>query len=180
MKYRRAWEKGGTYFFTVVTNQRKPFLCEPDCLATLRGALKKVKTHHPFSIDAIVILPDHLHCLWTLPEKDADYATRWRLVKSEFTRKCPDHCKAALSASRRKKKEQGVWQRRYWEHVIRDSKDFTEHVQYIHYNPVKHGLAASPRSWPHSSFHTFVSKGMYDLNWGAGEQPHVADGIGCE
>jgi putative transposase len=118
---------------------------------------------HPFTIDAIVVLPEHLHCIWTLPQGDADYKTRWALIKANFSRAIPlgERC----SERRRKRGERGIWQRRYWEHVIRDERDFASHADYIHWNPVKHGWARSPGDWPWSSFHAYVRRGIYTVNW---------------
>jgi putative transposase len=180
MQYRRAKTKGGTYFFTVVTHNRRKFLCYPANVSLLREAFRYVMAEHPFQIDAIVLLPDHLHCIWTLPNGDNDYSTRWRLIKSCFTRHCDPVYRGAPSASRQKKQEQAVWQRRFWEHQIRDERDFTQHVEYIHYNPVKHGLAKAPRDWPYSSFHRDVRRGIYAEGWGAEREIVFADGIGNE
>ncbi|MBI4715092.1 MAG: transposase [Nitrospirae bacterium] len=124
----------------------------------MRQVFESVQERHPFKIEAWVLLPDHLHCLWTLPPGDTDYSTRWMLVKSRFTRECTDPSRSAFSVSRERKREQYVWQRRFWEHQIRDERDFKAHVEYIHYNPVKHGLVASPKNWPHSSFHRYVRR----------------------
>jgi putative transposase len=139
MQYRRARIKGGTYFFTVNTHNKRTLFNDPENTELLRKTFRRVKKLHPFKIDAFILLPDHLHCIWTLPEGDKDYATRWRLIKTFFTKRCKDHCKQIQSESRTKKKEQAIWQRRYWEHLIRDEDDFKKHVEYIHYNPVKHG-----------------------------------------
>jgi len=180
MQYRRARAKGGSYFFTVVTDRRRPFLCEPENIMLLRSLFTEMKERHPFIIDAIVMLPDHLHCLWTLPEEDSNYSKRWRLIKSAFSRRCGAQYKGTMSKSRQNKKEQAVWQRRFWEHEIRNDKDYKQHVEYIHYNPVKHGLTAAPSDWPFSSFHRYVAKGLYEQNWGAGEKMTFGDEIGRE
>jgi putative transposase len=156
MQYRRSTTPGVTYAFTVVTYNRQRLFNEPDTVQILRQAFRHVKQQHPFHIDAIVILPDHLHCLWTLPPEDADYSTRWRLIKSHFSRHCPGRYKQMRSPARLKKKEQAIWQRRFWEHRIRDARDYNNQVNYIHYNPVKHGLVASPADWPYSSFHRYI------------------------
>jgi putative transposase len=180
MKYRRARAEGGTYFFTVVTHRRRKFLCEPENVALLREAFRYVMEHHPFVIDAIVLLPDHLHSIWTLPEGDADFSTRWRLIKSTFTRACGEAYRDVVSSSRRRKGEQAVWQRRFWEHQIRDKRDLIQHVEYIHYNPVKHGLVEAPRDWGYSSFHRYVRQGIYDQEWGAGGNVSFGTGVGSE
>ena len=155
-------------------------MCDPENIELLREAFKKVMARHPFVIDAHVILPDHLHFMWTLPDGDWDFSTRWRLIKSYFTNKCASEYKNNISKSRQKKKEQAVWQRRFWEHQIRDNKDFANHVEYIHYNPVKHGLAKVARDWDHSSFLRFVSAGFYDPDWGVGEEIEFDVNIGQE
>jgi putative transposase len=155
--YRRWKEPGRTYFFTLVTYCRIPWLCEEVARRALREGIQTVQQNHPFAIDAIVLLPDHLHCLWTLPEGDANYATRWRLIKSFVTRQCAEDLALAseLRPSRQRRGEHNLWQRRFWEHLIRDQADFDRHVHYIHRNPVKHGLCQSPEEWPFSSIHRF-------------------------
>lgn len=153
MYYRRDFTPGGTYFFIVVTAERRPLLAEPATVTLLRGAFRTAMTHHPFRIDAIVVLPDHLHTIWTLPEGDSDYPRRWNRIKSLFTAGCPAHLRPIPSATRIGRREQGVWQRRFWEHRIRDDADFNHHVSYIHWNPVKHGFVQAPGEWAYSSFH---------------------------
>lgn len=180
MEYRRAKIPGGTYFFTLVTHQRRRFLCQPENINLLRQSFWTVMENHPFKIEAIVILPDHLHCIWTLPPSDAGFSTRWRLIKSHFSRSCDSRYHGQLSASRQAKQERAVWQRRFWEHLIRDEADYIQHVDYIHYNPVKHGLVAAPKAWPHSSFHRFVQAGQYDRDWGAGVEFDFDPTIGNE
>ena len=170
MQYRRAQSPGSTYFFTLVTHNRRPILCEPEnIIDLLRDSFKRVKQQHPFVIDAIAILPNHLHCIWSLPPEDADFSTRWRLIKSWFSRRCQVQYRGKISASRKNKKEKAVWQRRFWEHLIRDEQDFINHVDYIHYNPVHHGLVLSPKDWQYSSFHRYVQRGVYDVDWGSKE-----------
>ena len=146
----------------------------------LRQAFRHVMEWHPFIIDAFVLLPDHLHCIWTLPEGDMDFSKRWRLIKSYFTKKCDHGYKNTPSASRKKKNEQAVWQRRFWEHLIRDDEDYLRHVEYIHYNPVKHGLVKAPKDWPYSSFHKYMRERKYDLNWGAVRLMTFDEAIGKE
>jgi putative transposase len=162
-QYRRNWTAGGTYFFTVVTANRTngPLV---DHIADLRGAFRTVIAKHPFEIDAMVILPDHLHTLWTLPPGDADYATRWKKIKGAFSKRLPDN--EPRSASQMAKGERGIWQRRYWEHTIRDDDDFRAHCDYIHFNPVKHGYVRAVSEWPHSTFRQFVERGVYPMDWG--------------
>jgi putative transposase len=159
---------GASYFFTLVTADRRGFLCDPDPVALLRAAFRFVMDRHPFEIDAFVLLPDHLHCIWTLPAGDRAYPLRWNLIKARFTRLCPASLKPPPPDARRRKREQSVWQRRYWEHQIRDDGDFQRHADYIHWNPVKHGLVQRPGDWPHSSFHRFVRLGLLPEEWGAG------------
>lgn len=180
MRYRRSLTEGGTYFFTVVTHDRRKFLCSTENVSLLREAFRFVMTYHPFKIDAFVLLPDHLHCIWTLPEGDNDFSTRWRLIKNTFTHTCDPVLRGNTNISRQKKGEQAIWQRRFWEHQIRDNDDLTRHVEYIHYNPVKHGLADAPRDWEYSSFHRYVHQGIHDLGWGAKNVVPFEDAIGYE
>jgi len=154
-------------------------LCQHNNVSLLRESFRHVMEKHTFTIDAFVLLPDHLHCLLTLPDGDHDFSRRWRLIKSYFTRKCDDKYKHTPSALRQKKKEQAVWQRRFWEHLIYDEQDFIWHVEYIHY-PVKHGLATAPKDLEYSSFHRYVRDGMYNLEWGAGQEITLDETIGRE
>lgn len=162
-RYRRVWVPGGTYFFTVNLLERRRRLLI-DRIDALRAAFAEANKAQPFCLEAIVVLPDHLHCLWRLPEGDADNAGRWRRIKTGFARRIPPH--EYLSPARRARNERGVWQRRYWEHLIKDDEDYRRHVEYIHYNPVKHGHAAEPRLWPYSSFARRVARGSYPDDWG--------------
>ena len=168
MKYRRSFAPGGIFFFTVVTFQRRKILAQAPAIDLLRQAFRAVMVRYPFKIEAVVIFPDHLHMIWSLPEDDSDYPVRWRLVKSYFSHRWDRRDDFHTSVSRTSKRERSLWQRRYWEHLIRDEEDWRTHVDYIHYNPVKHGLAQSPGEWPYSSFHRFVRQGMYDQNWAGG------------
>ncbi len=177
MRYRRAKIEGGTYFFTVVTYQRGRFLCDDVNIQLLRDAFTKTMKSHPFTIDAMVVLPDHLHCIWTLPPNDSDFSERWRLIKTHVSKHCHDSYKQhPTSESRKDKKETAIWQRRFWEHLIRDDRDLNHHTDYIHYNPVKHKLVDAPKDWPFSSFHRHVKKGNYAPDWGAGMTPTVDTG----
>ncbi len=162
--YRRIYTPGATWFFTVnlLDRQNTPLLIEN--INALRSAFSYVKERHPFDIDAVVILPDHLHCIWTLPINDCNYSTRWNLLKGHFSRSMTKGEK--LSDSRIKRRERGIWQCRFWEHMIRDENDFNRHLDYIHWNPVKHGYVTNVIDWPHSSFHKFVKMGWYSENWG--------------
>ena len=171
MRYRRLRIEGAAYFFTVVTYQRRPILQSEEAAGDLMSCLRTVQDAHPFQLDAYVILPDHFHMIWTLPEGDSDYPMRWRHIKSAFTRKLKNS--EPVSRSRELKSERAVWQRRYWEHTITSEADFTAHVEYVHFNPVRHGLAAAPVAWPHSSFHDWVKRGLYDRNWGS-DDPRLA------
>jgi putative transposase len=182
MHYRRVRIEGGTYFFTVVTYKRRPIFKDPHFVETLIRSIADVRAAHPFDIPAQVILHDHLHALWTLPEGDSDYPMRWRMIKSAFSREAKDAFdrSALQSQSRAEKGESTVWQRRYWEHTIRGDADFTAHVEYIHFNPVKHGLVARPRDWAYSTFRDWVARGLYDLDWASDAAPQFNDGLGGE
>ena len=162
--YRRATVPGAAYFFTVNCAVRTDKRLLVDHIGLLRENFRKVKSAHPFEIDAIVVLPDHLHCIWSLSAGDADYKTRWALIKAGFSRGIAkgEQC----SPSRLKRGERGIWQRRFWEHMIRDDGDNRRHVDYIHWNPVKHGWVKRVRDWPFSSFHGFVRRGIVPVNWG--------------
>jgi len=161
--YRRAFVPGGTWFFTVNLLERKNndlLIREVDLL---RETVRAVRQRHPFQVDAWVVLPEHIHAVWTLPPGDADFSKRWRLIKSGFSRALP---KIEYRSSVRKAAgERGIWQRHFWEHLIRDEKDFERYVDYVHVNPVKHGLVAQVSQWPYSSFHRYVEKGIYPKNW---------------
>ena len=167
--YRRARIAGGTYFFTVVTHRRRPVFSMAEARTMLRSAIHEVRGLHPFVIDAWVLLPDHLHCIWTLPPGDMDYSIRWGKIKAGFSRRASDllYDESLLGSSRKKKRESSVWQRRFWEHTIGDERDLRRHMDYIHYNPVKHGLVENVRDWPYSTFHRLVQQGIYSQKWGA-------------
>ncbi|MEI6125865.1 MAG: transposase [Pseudomonadota bacterium] len=162
MEYRRAQTKGGTYFFTLVTYSRTKIFAHEENIDLLRNAFKNVMSVHPLKIDAFVLLPDHLHCMWTLPVNDGVFSKRWRLIKSHVSQECDAKYKNMPSETRQTKKEQAVWQRRFWEHQIRDDRDFKAHCDYIHYNPVKHGLVKAPGDWQYSTFTRFVKQGLYE------------------
>ncbi len=163
-EYRRFKHPGATWFFTVNLAERRGNRLLTDWIDVLRTAFPHVKDKHPFEIDAVVILPDHLHCILTLPEGDPDFSTLWGLIKAYFSRRV---AKAErVSRSRQKRGERGLWQRRFWEHLIRDEIDYRRHVDYIHWNPVKHGWVSRVKDWPHSSFHGYVAQGVYPENWG--------------
>lgn len=178
-EYRRSRD-GRFYFFTVVTHMRLPILCLQDSIKALNEMFSEVQHNMPFEIKAWAILPDHMHLIWELPVGDSDYSTRWALVKKGFTKKTKGRLKTPEPCiSRVKRREAAVWQRRFWEHQIRDESDYCNHVDYIHYNPVKHGLVCSPRDWVHSSFKKYVDEGLYSADWG-GRAIELAVGIGAE
>jgi putative transposase len=170
--YRRNFISGGTYFFTVTLADRRLRLLT-EHIEALRTAFRETRRNHFFTIEAMVVLPDHLHAIWTLPTDDANFATRWRLIKSAFSRSLD--IKEKISTSRAAKGERGIWQRRYWEHTIRDETDFERHVDYIHINPLKHGLVIQVRDWPYSSFHRMVKLGIYPDGWAGNVADHQGD-----
>ena len=174
VRYRRNFIPGGSFFFTVNLAERRLGLLTGN-IDALRSAFRGTRAAHPFTVEAIVVLPDHLHTIWNLPENDCDYSTRWRLIKSGFSRALPPG--ERISKSRRDKGERGIWQRRYWEHTLRDERDFARHMDYIHFNPVKHGLVTRVRDWPHSSFHRFVRNGVYPQDW-AGDAANESGDFG--
>ena len=169
--YRRAEISGGTFFFTVVTFRRRPFLIDEEVRAALRDAITRTRTTLPFTIDAWVLLPDHLHCVWTLPDGDANFSTRWRLIKTFVMQRCHHflHDPTELSDRRRAKAQSTVWQNRFWEHQIRNENDFEKHVDYIHWNPVKHGYVTRPIDWRWSSMRRYVDAGILPENWAESE-----------
>ncbi|WP_405055216.1 REP-associated tyrosine transposase [Acidiphilium acidophilum] len=162
-EYRRRRVEGGAYFFTVVLADRRSDLLVRE-VAALRASVARVRALYPFTIDAWVVLPDHLHAVWTLPEGDADFSTRWMLIKRGFSSRVGmgEH----RSESRVAKRERGVWQRRFWERALRDETDFRRHVDYVHFNPVRHGVAGNAWEWPFSSFRWAVRRGDYPAGWG--------------
>jgi putative transposase len=164
-EYRRPRTPGATWFFTVNLAERGGNIWLITHVDALRRSFALVRRRYPFHIEAIVILPDHLHCLWRLPGGDADNATRWGLIKAGFSRGMPQS--ERINASRRARGERGIWQRRFWEHQIRNEDDYAAHMDYIHYNPAKHGHAETAAAWPYSSFHSCVAKGLYPLDWAA-------------
>lgn len=165
--YHRAFVPGGTFFFTMVTERRANILCDSIARQCLREAIHATRDRWTFEIDAIVLLPDHLHTIWSLPDDDHDFSRRWAFLKKTFTRSwlAAGGCEQSTSASRTKNRRRGVLQRRFWERTIRDEKEFERYCDYIHHNPVKHGLVACPHAWEYSSFHRFVNGGFYEPNW---------------
>lgn len=178
--YRRDNTPGGTWFFTVATYQRKPVLTHDLVREALRNAIKQARRTQPFRIDAWVLLPDHLHCVWTLPQGDSGFSVRWSIIKrrtSQALAGYPD-LRSPPGASRTRRQESTLWQRRFWEHRIRDSADMRHHIDYIHWNPVKHGLAACASDWPWSSFHRYVHEGVLTPDWGGDYSPPESKGFG--
>jgi putative transposase len=161
-QYRRNYAAGGTYFFTVNLLERNKSVLT-NHIGILRESVFKVKRKRPFEIVAWVVLPDHLHAVWTLPEGDSDYSSRWREIKKAFSRQLPK--KESLSATRLKHGERGIWQRRFWEHTITSELDYQNHVDYVYLNPLKHGLVDQVKDWPYSSFHRDVARGLYENHW---------------
>lgn len=162
-EYRRFYLPGGTYFFTVVTLHRQPIFTAPQARSLLRQAWLDMSSRYPFHTIAIVLLPDHLHCIWTLPEGDSDYSVRWSEIKRLFSKKyrAVNSLSPNQSDSQAKRSEAGVWQRRFWEHTIRDEADLNRHIEYIHYNPVKHGLVQREVDWKWSSIHQYIKMGYF-------------------
>ncbi len=171
--YRRNRVPGGSYFFTVNLLDRNSDLLVAH-VGALREAVQDVRRRAPFHIDAWVVLPEHLHCMWTLPEGDADFSSRWRDIKKGFSKRLP--AGEDRSASRIAKGERGIWQRRFWEHTIRDERDYGAHMDYIHFNPVKHGLVMNVAEWPYSTFHRCVARGIYAEAWGVGSDDSLDRG----
>ena len=172
-EYRRARLAGATWFFTVGLAERRGAGLLVERVGALGAAFRAVRARHPFHMDAVVVLPDHLHCVWPLPDGDTDYSTRWGLIKASYSPAIAPG--ERRSASRLKRGERGIWQRRFWEHCIRDDADYARHVDYIHWNPVKHGYVARVADWPHSSCHRHVVTGDYPRDWGSGEHVVIAD-----
>ncbi|WP_275097360.1 REP-associated tyrosine transposase [Sedimenticola hydrogenitrophicus] len=179
-RYRRANTEGASYFFTQVTYRRQALLCNENIRRALRQAIEAVRVDRPFKIDACVLLPDHLHCIWTLPPGDSDYSTRWNMIKRAVSLAYGTDYRRPewINTSKRKHRESTLWQRRYWEHRIRDDRDFSRHVDYIHYNPIKHGLCARAVDWPYSTFHRHVRGGVYTMDWGGIGNDITAEGYG--
>jgi putative transposase len=164
MRYRRIFVKGGTYFFTLVTYQRVNLFSDPENIVLYNQALEYVQRRHPFTSIAQIILPEHIHAIWELPEDDSNYPLRWYLIKSHFSRNF-NKLTNQSSTFRPSKSERTIWQRRYWEHTIRDDNDLDNHIDYIHFNPVHHGLVKMPADWEFSTFKHFMQEGRYDPDW---------------
>jgi putative transposase len=176
--YIRAQQSGGTFFFTLATHRRQKILLEAPVITALRESFRDVRQSNPFTVIAWVLLPDHMHFIWTLPDGDSDYSRKWGMIKAGVSRRVRARYQRTTTTtrSRIKRRESVIWQRRFWEHQIRDDEDFRAHVDYLHYNPVKHGFASAVREWPHSSFFNFVRQGVYGADWGCGVDVGVCAG----
>lgn len=168
VNYRRNYVAGGCYFFTVTLRSRKATTLT-DNMHLLRQAFREELNKRPFVINGIVVLPEHLHTVWTLPENDADYSGRWQAIKGSFTKALSKEGKAG---TKNKRGEYDVWQKRFWEHTLRNETDYLRHLDYIHYNPVKHGLVQYVADWPYSSFHQFVRDGILPKDWAGSKALH--------
>jgi putative transposase len=175
--YRHREQPGRTLFFTVVSFDRRPHLATTTARPILRKALIETCRERPFQTLAQVLLPDHIHAIWTMPPDDGDFSLRWRLIKTRVTQALREAGMDVTNPrpSRRERHDHAVWQPRFWEHVIRDDDDLRRHVEYIHWNPVKHGLVERVRDWPWSTFHRYVREGLYPADWGSSEPPKLAD-----
>ena len=171
--YRRAYVPGGTYFFTVVTYQRRPLFDVELNRTRLGDVIRSCQSEFPFTIDAMVLLPDHLHSIWTLPTGDANFSKRWGIIKLSFTQwyLASGQIAARTTDGQQRDQRRGIWQPHFWEHSIEDEADFDAHFDYIHFNPVKHGLVKCPSDWTASSFHRWVRAGVYPADWGCGQHP---------
>ncbi len=174
-EYNRYYRQGGTYFFTAVSYRRRCIFNNERAISLLWNCFKTTIKLYRFSVNAVVILPDHIHTIWTLPENDSDFSTRWKIIKSDFSRQYKKIDTGYLPKSLIRKGEVGIWQRRFWEHLIRDQEDFNKHCDYIHYNPVKHGLVKKPAEWKYSSFDNYVKHGYYDQYWGISKEKDLID-----
>jgi putative transposase len=169
--YRRAFVPGGTFYLTLVTAGRMPFLCDDLARPLLRAAIEQCRARWPFAIDCFVLMPDHLHWIWTLPEDDTAYSARVAWIKRTFTAgwTAAGGAERAVTAAQHGGRRRGVWQPRFWEHVVRSPEDRNRLFDYVHFNPVKHGYVKCPKDWPYSSFHRFVREGFYERDWGCVE-----------
>jgi putative transposase len=165
--YRRLYTPGACYFFKLVAYRRQPIFCDALFRSALRQAIVQTRIKYPFAINAWVLLPDHLHTIWTLPQGEANYSQRWQQIKRKVSLTIGAEYNRAelLTPSKIKHRESTIWQRRYWEHQIRNQADFNHHLDYCHYNPVKHGLCQKPKDWPYSTFNRYVNSWFYDNDW---------------
>jgi putative transposase len=161
--YRRRRVPGGTYFFTLVTYERRPIFTSASVVTLLRRAMGDERAHNAFEMDGGVVLPDHTHFLWTLPQGGDDYSSRIGRIKAAFTKAL--RATGETTGAGHQRGYADVWQPRFWEHVIRDRDDLNRHLDYIHYNPVRHGHVSCPHAWPHSSFGRWVERGGYEADW---------------
>ncbi len=177
--YRRAHIAGGTYFFTLKTARNQPVFKQTWAVDLLRDVLREATQRWHFEIDAIVVLPDHLHAILTLSRGDDQYSTYWAWIKKEFTKRYLEMggAEVAVSRSQERHRRRGVWQRRFWEHTINDEDDFDAHFDYTHWNPVKHGYVSTPEDWPNSSFTRWVRRGVYSPNWGSSHEPDTVSNV---
>jgi putative transposase len=173
--YRRWYQPGGCYFFTVVTYRRRRLFDSALARDLLGRAIREIAAETPFRTLGIVLLPDHLHALWVLPPGDADFSTRWQRIKARFTELwlAAGGDEAVTTPSQRRRGHRGVWQRRFFEHLLRDEQDLEDHCDYLHYNPVKHGYVERVADWLPSSFHRFVREGIYPADWGQAEPASI-------
>ena len=173
--WRRAFVPGGTFFFTVVTDHRAPILGQPLARKLLGQVIRECQIRWPFKIEAIVLLPDHLHSIWSLPSGDAAYSKRWAWIKAQFTKRwlAAGGVEQQITLGRVRDGRRGVWQPKFWEHTIESVEDFERCFDYIHYNPVKHGYVRCPRDWAWSSFHRWVRAGVYPPDWACWSGPHA-------
>jgi putative transposase len=174
-QYLRARVEGGCFFFTVTLANRSSDLLVRR-IERLRAAYAAAHKRDPFETIAICVLPDHLHAIWALPQGDADFSRRWSRIKHDFS--CGLAANANRSRSKVGKREKGIWQRRYWEHALRDDADLSRHIDYIHFNPMKHGLVSRACDWPHSSFHRYVARGNLPMDWGGDARQVAGMGFG--
>lgn len=170
------YHMGTMYFFTLVAHERRDIFCQEDFLSAFKNAIKEVRQTHPFQVIAWVQLPDHLHCILQF-EEDTDFGKIWGMIKRLTTKACPQYHLPIeqLSYSKVSRNEKGLWQRRFYEHMIRNEQDLIQHLHYIHYNPVKHGLVANVKDWQFSTFHRYVLDGFYDIDWGRDTTINIDD-----
>lgn len=170
--YRRAWVPGGSFFFTLVVHRRRPLFESEVARNILGSVVRRCQLRWPMTINALVLLPDHLHAIWSLPSGDSDYPKRWGWIKKEFTKAWLGigGKELEISAGRSRERRRGIWQPRFWEHTLEDMEDFERHFDYIHFNAVKHKYVTCPKDWPHSSFQRWVRYGVYPLNWACSQQ----------
>jgi len=173
--YRRCYVPGGSFFFTVVTERRAGILANDQARDCLREAIRHCRQYLPFRVDALVMLPDHVHAIWTMPQDDGDYSKRWGIIKKRFTQNwlASGGSEQPVTESQLRYRRRGIWQRRFWEHALRDERDYQNHFDYLHFNPVKHGLVNNVSDWPYSSFHHWVKQGVYAMHWGSGIEDRI-------